>query len=109
MIKRDTIQRYSATVAPDEMGGNIVELKPAEIINANVSIGATYGEITEYGIKSELILNVVTNVKLDEYLYTRYKYSNNLFRLVRQIKQGNEYYSTLAQINSEEVIGNAND
>lgn len=109
MIKRDTIQRYSATVTEDEMGGNLVELHPAETIRANVSIGTNFGEITQYGVKTELILNVVSDFKLDEYLYTRYMYSGKLFRLVRQIKQGNEYYSTLTQVNGEEVSRNAND
>lgn len=108
MIKRDTIQRYVAVITEDGMGGNIVELAPAETVSANVSIGTTFGEITQYGVKSELILNVVTNIKLDEYLYTRYMYSGKLFRLIRQIKQGNEYYSTLTQVNGEEVSGNAN-
>ena len=95
MVKRDTIQRYKAIVSQDEMGGNLVELIPAEIIDANVSINATLGEITQYGLKSEMVLHVVTNIELDEYLYSRYMYSGRLFRIVRQIKQGNEYFSTL--------------
>lgn len=99
MVKRDTIQRYQAIVSQDEMGGNLVELIPAEIIDANVSINATLGEITQYGLKSEMVLHVVTNIELDEYLYSRYMYSGRLFRLVRQIKQGNEYFSTLVEVN----------
>ena len=99
MVKRDTIQRYAAIVDQDEMGGNIVSLNPAEIVDANVSINATLGEITQYGIKSEMVIHVVTNIKLDEYLYSRYMYSGRLFRLVRQIKQGNEYFSTLVEVN----------
>ena len=99
MVKRDTIQRYAAVVTKDEMGGDVVELNPAEIIDANVSINATLGEITQYGIKSEMVIHVVTNIKLDEYLYSRYMYSGRLFRLVRQIKQGNEYFSTLVEVN----------
>ena len=99
MIKRDTIQRYAAVVTKDEMGGDVVELNPAEIIDANVSINTTFGEITQYGIKDEMVIHVVTNIKLDEYLYSRYMYSDRLFRLVRQIKQGNEYFSTLVEVN----------
>lgn len=99
MVKRDTIQRYAAIVNQDEMGGNIVSLNPAEIVDANVSINTTLGEITQYGIKSEMVIHVVTNIKLDEYLYSRYMYSGRLFRLVRQIKQGNEYFSTLVEVN----------
>ena len=99
MVKRDTIQRYAAIVNQDEMGGNIVSLNPAEIVDANVSINATFGEITQYGLKNEMVLHVVTNIKLDEFLHSRYKYSGRLFKLVRQIKQGNEYFSTLVEVN----------
>ena len=99
MVKRDTIQRYAAVVTKDEMGGDVVELNPAEIVDANVSINTTFGEITQYGIKNEMVIHVVTNIKLDEYLYSRYMYSDKLFRLVRQIKQGNEYFSTLVEVN----------
>lgn len=104
MIKRDTIQRYAAIVTQDEIGGDIVELKPAEIVDANVSINASFGEITQYGVKNELVIHVVTNVKLDEYLYTRYVYSNKTFKLMRQIKQGNEYFSTLVEVSKEVPI-----
>ena len=54
MVKRDTIQRYAAIVTKDEMGGDVVQLKPAEIVDANVSINATFGEITQYGLKNEM-------------------------------------------------------
>ena len=99
MVKRDTIQRYAAVVTKDEMGGDVVNLNPAEIVDASVSINTTLGEITQYGIKSEMVIHVVTNIKLDEYLYSRYMYSGRLFRLIRQIKQGNEYFSTLVEVN----------
>lgn len=99
MVKRDTIQRYAAVVTKDEMGGDVANLSPAEIVDANVSINTTLGEITQYGIKSEMVIHVVTNIKLDEFLHSRYKYSGRLFRLVRQIKQGNEYFSTLVEVN----------
>ena len=104
MVKRDTIQRYAAIVNQDEMGGNIVQLNPAEIVDANVSINATLGEITQYGLNNEMILHVVTNIELDEFPYSRYKYSGRLFRLVRQIKQGNEYFSTLVEVNDGGVV-----
>ena len=99
MIKRDTIQRYSAVLTKDAMGGDVVDLKPAEIVRAHVSINSTIGEITQYGLKEEMMLHVITDIKLDDYIYTRYMYSGRLFRLVRQIKQGNEYYSTLIEVN----------
>ena len=87
MIKRDLIRRYAVITAADEMGGSAIDRTPAEFVKANVSLNATIGEITQYGV----------DVKLDEYLYTRYEYSGKLFKLMRQIKQGNEYYSTLIE------------
>ena len=98
MIKRDTIQRYAAKVVPDGMGGNDVSLVPSEIVEANVSINTTFGEITQYGIKNELVLHVVSNIELDDFVYSRYMYSGKLFKVVRQIKQGNEYFSTLVEV-----------
>ena len=99
MIKRDTIQRYSAVLTKDAMGGDIVDLVPAEHVRAHVSINSTIGEITQYGLKEEMVLHGITDVELDIYIHTRYMYSGRLFRLVRQIKQGNEYYSTLIEVN----------
>ena len=34
MIKRDTIQRYSAVLTKDAMGGDIVDLIPAENVRS---------------------------------------------------------------------------
>lgn len=97
MIKRDLIRRYAVITTPDEMGGSAIDRRPAEFVKVNVSVNATIGEITQYGIKNEMIIHVVSNVELDDYIYTRYEYSGKMFRLVRQIKQGNEYYSTLIE------------
>lgn len=112
MIKRDTIQRYAAIVTQDEIGGTIVErMRPEEIIPANVSIGTffkhkqvSFKEVNYPEERDQVIINVVTNIKLDEYLYTRYRYSNKMFKITRQIKQGNEYFSTLAEVNEEVPI-----
>lgn len=103
MIKRDTLQRYSAVLTKDEMGGDIVNLTPAESVRAHVSINSTIGEITQYGLKEEMVLHAITDVELDVYIHTRYMYSGRLFRLVRQIKQGNEYYATLIEVNGGNV------
>ena len=99
MIKRDTIQHYLARVEEDGMGGNNVSLIPSEFVEANVSINTTFGEITQYGIKNELVLHVVTNIELDDFVNSRYKYSGKLFKVMRQIKQGNEYFCTLVEVN----------
>jgi hypothetical protein len=97
MIKRDLIRRYAVITTPDEMGGSAIDRRPAEFVKVNVSVNATIGEITQYGVKNEMVIHVVSNVELDDYIYTRYEYSGKMFRLVRQIKQGNEYYSTLIE------------
>lgn len=97
MIKRDLIRRYAVITTPDEMGGSTIDRSPAEFVKANVSVNATVGEITQYGIKNEMVIHVVSDVELDDYIYTRYEYSGKMFKLVRQIKQGNEYYSTLIE------------
>ena len=97
MIKRDLIRLYAVITAEDEMGGSAIYRTPAEFVKANVSLNATIGEITQYGVKNEMVIHTITDVKLDEYLYTRYEYSGKLFKLMRQIKQGNEYYSTLIE------------
>lgn len=97
MIKRDLIRRYAVITTPDEMGGSAIDRRPAEFVKVNVSVNATIGEITQYGIKNEMVIHVVSNVELDDYIYTRYEYGGKMFRLVRQIKQGNEYYSTLIE------------
>ena len=103
MIKRDTIQRLAATITEDDVGGQNLQLQWAENIPAHISIGASLKQLTEFGNPNELILNVVTNTKLDEYLYTRYQYSGKLFKLIRQIKQGNEYYSTLEEVSADAI------
>lgn len=97
MIKRDLIRRYAVITTPDEMGGSAIDRRPAEFVKVNVSVNATIGEITQYGVKNEMVIHVVSNVELDDYIYTRYEYSGKMFKLVRQIKQGNEYYSTLIE------------
>lgn len=97
MIKRDLIRRYAVITTPDEMGGSAIDRRPAEFVKVNVSVNATIGEITQYGVKNEMVIHVVSNVELDDYIYTRYEYSGKMFKLMRQIKQGNEYYSTLIE------------
>lgn len=100
MIKRDTMIRVRITVEPDGQGGNrIADIEELEMVPAHVSEGSTSNEITMYGISTQMLLHVVTDVELDEYLYTRYLWSDKLFKILRQIKSGNEYYSTLLEVN----------
>lgn len=99
MIKRDTIQRCIIITTDDEQGGNNVERELKEIVQAHVSQTTTFKQLTEYSIKEQIVLNVVTNIKLDEYVKARYIYSDKLFRVMRQVKSGNEYFSVLVETN----------
>lgn len=99
MIKRDTLQRVIVTPIEDEMGGNSVSTELKEQIVAHVSINTTFKDLTQYGVKEQMLLHVVTSVKLDEYLYARYVFSNKMFKVMRQVKNGNEYFSVLMEVN----------
>lgn len=100
MIKRDTIQRVIITPESDGQGGYSNPIKEyKEIITVAVAITSSAGSNTEFGIQQQNKISVVSNVKLDEYIYARYEYSNRLYKLMRQIKRGNEYYSILMEVN----------
>lgn len=99
MIKRDTIQRVIMTPESDGQGGSADRKEYKEILTVAVSITSSAGSSTEFGIQQQMTISVVSNVKLDEYIYTRYEYSGKLFKLMRQIKKGNEYFSILVEVN----------
>ena len=99
MIKRDTIQRIVMTPQPDGQGGSTSTKEYKEILTVAVSIISTSGSNTEFGTQERMEISVVSNVKLDEYIYTRYEYSGRLFKIMRQLKRGNEYYSILMEVN----------
>ena len=97
MIKRDTIRRVRLIPTNDGQGGSDYEVQKFEYITVNASINTTFGEINQYGVKDQLIVHIVSNIKLDEYVNTRYEYSGRLFKLIRQIKSGNEFFSVLME------------
>lgn len=99
MIKRDTIQRVIMTPESDGQGGSVDRKEYKEILTVAVSITSSAGSSTEFGTQQQMTISVVSNVKLDEYIYTRYEYSGKLFKLMRQIKKGNEYFSILVEVN----------
>lgn len=99
MIKRDTLQRVIVTPIDDDMGGNSVSIEPKETIVAHVSINTTYKDLTQYGVKDQMLLHVVSSIKLDEYIYARYVFSEKMFKVMRQVKNGNEYFSVLMEVN----------
>lgn len=99
MIKRDTIQRVVLMPTDDGMGGQPATKDYGEVVRAMVSNNTTMQELTQYGIKEQIVLNVVTDIKLDEYINTRYSYQEKLFKIMRQVKQGNEWFSVLVEVN----------
>lgn len=99
MIKRDTIQRVIMKPIEDGQAGKTFKLEPKELITVAVSIGATMSQVAEFGSQTQLTLNVVSNIKLDEYKNARYIFSGKHFKLMRQVKQGNEYFSVLLEVN----------
>ena len=99
MIKRDTIQRIIMTPAPDGQGGMPATKDYKETLTVAVSIISSSGTIGEFGVQNQLMISVVSNVALDDYINARYEYSGKLFRLMRQVKKGNEYYSVLLEVN----------
>lgn len=100
MIKRDTIQRcIMVDLEDDGQGGSPTEMELKEIVQAHVSQTSINKSITAYGVKEQLVINVATNIKLDESDRARYLYSGKLFKILKQAKSGNEYFSILAQVN----------
>lgn len=99
MIKRDTIQRVIITPDRDGQGGSASIKEYKEILTVAVSIISSAGSNTEFGTQQQNTISVVSNIKLDEYIYARYEFSNRLYKLMRQIKRGNEYYSILMEVN----------
>lgn len=99
MIKRDTIQRVIITPESDGQCGSSIDKDYKEILTVAVSIISSAGSNTEFGTQQQNTISVVSNVKLDEYIYARYEFSNRLYKLMRQIKRGNEYYSILMEVN----------
>lgn len=99
MIKRDTIQRVIITSESDGQGGSNPIKNYEETLTVAVSIISSAGSNTEFGVQQQNTISVVSNVKLDEYIYARYEYSGRLYRLMRQMKRGSEYYSILMEVN----------
>ena len=99
MIKRDTIQRVIIKPESDGQCGSSTDKDYKEILTVAVSIISSAGSNTEFGTQQQNTISVVSNVKLDEYIYARYEFSNRLYKLMRQIKRGNEYYSILMEVN----------
>lgn len=107
MIKRDFILRVTPERIPDGAGGSAeIEYKIQERYNAHVSITghlstAVQAKVTEYGLNSDTILEVIADRKLDdEDKNCRYKWDGKLFQLLRQVRMGNEWFATLQEVNN---------
>lgn len=99
MIKRDTIQRVIPHLTPDGSGGQTTEPGLLERIPAHVSIISTIADMTQYGVKEEMVIHCATDFALDTVTQNvRYKYSDRLFKVMRQVKQGNEWFSVLHEV-----------
>lgn len=98
MIKRERIQRVLVHKVEDGQGGSTISYEDKEYVEANVSIISTYGDITQYGITDEMVIHATTAYYLDESANARYKYSGKYFKVLRQIKVGNEYFCVMKQV-----------
>ena len=103
MIKRDLIQRIRVIPTDDAQGGSFITIEPYEYVKACVSITATGNQITQYGITTQKLLNVITDVKLDEYIHTRYIFEGDKYKLMNQVKRGNEWFSVMMETIEEEA------
>lgn len=99
MIKRDSIQKINFVPIEDEQGGNSIDKQYGETIKAMVSQNTTYGQMTQYGVKEQIILNVVVDNKLETSTTTRYIWNNKIFKVMRQVKSGNEWFVVLMEVN----------
>lgn len=100
MIKRDKLQRIVVTTVEDEELGQTSVETPMEVIPAHVSIISSLAEMSQYGTKGEMILHTVTDTVLDKDPMTRFRFNDKLFKMVRQIGIGNEYFQTLLEVNN---------
>lgn len=104
MVKRDQIQRILLILGEDDEGGTPVEKEALEVIPANVSISAIAGIVDGAGLVRYQQLTTTTDYKLDENYLARYKFQDKLYRVVQQIKMGNEWFSTLMETAEQEGI-----
>lgn len=107
MIKRDLIQRIRVIPTDDTQGGNTIKIEPYEFVKAHCSITATGNQITQYGVTTQKLINVITDIKLDEYVYTRYVFNGDKYRLLSQVQRGREWFSVMMEVIEEEVEPNA--
>lgn len=109
MIKRDLIQRIRVIPTDDAQGGSTITIEPYEFVKAHCSITATGEQITQYGITTQKLINVITDIKLDEYVHTRYVFNGDKYKLMSQVKRGREWFSVMMEVIEEEPEEDSND
>lgn len=97
MIKRDSIVQVLSERTSDGTGGSVASYEDLKKVDAHVST-ATQDIINQYGLGSEKVLEVVTNQELSEDKDIRYKWDGRLFQIIRQVKCGNEWFSTFKEV-----------
>lgn len=97
MIKRDKIQLVLLSYSRDKQGGDVVTKEYKEYINACVSFSTTFADMTEFNLKDEKVIHVVTNIELSKDQNVRYLFDNVLYQVRNQNRRGIEYYSTLVE------------
>ena len=98
MIKRDYLELVAAAPESDGEGGNTHEYVRAELIPAHVSTSSSLVDVTQYGIKDEMMLHTVTNKPLVNGASVRYRYKSRLYKLLRQTRTGNEWFQVLKEV-----------
>ena len=98
MIKREYLELVAAAPESDGLGGSTQEYTRSKLVPAHVSNSSSLADITQYGLKEETLLHAVTNEELVDGATIRYRFGGKLFKIVKQVKSGNEYFSTLREV-----------
>lgn len=97
MIKRDKIQEVLLEYRKDTQGGDAIKKIYKDFIDACVSTATSFADMTEFNLKQEKIIYVITNIELSQQPEMRYCFKNSLYQVRNQTNRGIEYYSTLVE------------
>lgn len=102
MTKRDTLTYLRLHFVDDGAGGSKIDsMDEIGIIPAHISVNSTSNEITMYGVKTQWVLHAITDKQLNDNETARYVYNDRLFKIMRQIPSGNEWFSTLLEVSEK--------
>lgn len=97
MIKRDKIQLVLLIYTKDGSGGDTIKKEYKQFINACVSTATSFADMTEFNLKQEKVIHVITNTELSQNPNIRYSFDNILYQVRNQAKRGAEYFATLVE------------